>query len=138
VLIVLTRPYASVVTVGIAVELPALVAPGPVAGNAKVTVPVAALTVTFAAPLLDKLVTAVRAEVEIDDILPYASVVITGIAEPDPVVAAPGPTAVKLIVLPDIVTLPAPVDVYVVPPPPVLITAPLPAQYNPVVYTDPA
>ena len=39
---------------------------------------------------------------------PYASVVTTGIAVADPVVTAPGPTAVRLMPVPLMVKLPAP------------------------------
>lgn len=52
-----TRPYASVVTTGIAVELPADMAPGPVDGNANVTAPVDAETVMLPVPELDNPVT---------------------------------------------------------------------------------
>ena len=46
------------------------------------------------------------------EILPYASVVITGIAVELPADVAPGPVDVKLMLLPEIVTLPALVLVY--------------------------
>ena len=45
------------------------------------------------------------------DTRPYASVVMTGIDVALPTVVAPGPTAVKLIPVPLMVKLPAPLDV---------------------------
>src|SRR5574343_529905 len=84
---VLTRPYASVVMIGIIGYAPLMpphvCTPGPVVGNPNVTAPVAALVLNVVViPAVDNAVTR-----------PYASVVITGMLVELPTVVAPGPVA---------------------------------------------
>ncbi len=68
-----------------------------------------AVTVEFNVEPLNVPAGATTAAVVIEEIRPQASVVTTGIAVELPVATAPGPLSVKLIALPEIVTLPAPV-----------------------------
>ena len=121
------RPYASVVITGIAVALPTVPAPGPVAGNATVTEPTVPVTEIFPLPELVMPVTATL----LTAMLPAA------VTKPAVVTLPPITLAVALSVVPEITFAPE-----ILPPDPLVLkfpNVPLPvAEINPLVSALPS